>query len=62
MPKVIQVIEYDEKRGTGAPDDPYRMVKAYCTLEGEHLAYGSDGFYEECRRAYLARPAVTTVT
>ena len=41
-PRVIQVIEVGEMRGKGVEGDPIRMVKVYCTLDGEKLAEGPD--------------------
>lgn len=38
MPKLIQVIESTEKRGSGLDGDPVRMVFCYYTLEGVLLA------------------------
>jgi hypothetical protein len=38
MAKVIQVIEAEDRRGNGMPDNPWRMVKQYFSLDGELLA------------------------
>jgi len=39
MPRVIAVIESDDRRGTGnSKDDTVRLVREYHTLDGEFLA------------------------
>jgi hypothetical protein len=38
MPRVIEVIEADEEKGSGVMDSPYRRVKRYYTLDGDLLA------------------------
>lgn len=37
-PRVIQVIEADERRGGGTSGDPIRLVRRYYTLDGQLLA------------------------
>ena len=37
-PRVIQVIEVYEQRGSGTEEDVYREVRRYYTLEGRYLA------------------------
>ncbi|CAL67420.1 hypothetical protein [Christiangramia forsetii] len=37
MAKIIELIETDDLRGTGKPEDPWRRVKQYFTKEGELL-------------------------
>ena len=42
MAKLIQVIEAEESRGKGLPDDPYRRVVVYYSVDGELLAERDD--------------------
>lgn len=37
MPRVIKVIECEERRGIGSQDSPYRIVVQYWTLDGKRL-------------------------
>lgn len=41
-PRVLQVIEVWEKRGTGKDGDPFRRVATYWTLDGVKLGEGLD--------------------
>jgi len=36
--KVLQVIEARHLQGTGTPEDPYRWVMTYYSMDGEVLA------------------------
>ena len=38
MPRVISVIQHNEKRGAGTDTDPVRVVTQYFTVQGELLA------------------------
>lgn len=38
MPRVIQVIELKEKRGSGKEGSPFRWITAYYDFEGNRLA------------------------
>ena len=55
MPRVIEVIECEVKRGKGTDDDLIRLVKQYWTLDGKTLLAENDPC-DPKKGAYLGGP------
>lgn len=61
MTKVIEIIETEERRGTGADGDPIRMIKQYYTKSGELLWEEPDKVKEKIAMCVCENPAIVEV-